>query len=153
LAALIYGFLAYMQPLGLSTQAAVPAANSVAEKAGLLGGDEITLVNGDEIKNWNEVSWALIKARLFRDDLAIQVKRNEQNVSLEAISSEDMNVELGPALSRELGFLPVEKSVIVRAVGEGSAAESAGFMVNDTLISVDGTPVQTSAQFTELVKQ
>jgi len=59
LAALIYGFLAYMQPTGLATQVANPTPNSIAASSGLIAGDEITHVNGDTTKNWNEVSWAL----------------------------------------------------------------------------------------------
>ena len=153
LAALIYGFLAYMQPLGLATQTAQPLVNSVAAEAGLIAGDKITQVNGDDTNNWNEVSWALIKARLFRDDLSIQINRNGEVRTLETIDANQIDVELGPGLSRELGFLPFEKSVQVRAVGESSAAASAGFLNDDQLLRVDDEPVISSAQFTELIKQ
>lgn len=153
LAALIYGFLAYMQPLGLATQTAAPVQNSVAAQAGLQLGDEITAVNGETTKNWNEVSWALIKAKLFNDDLDIAVNRDGQAVPLSIIPASAVEAELGPALSRELGFLPFEKSVLVRAVGEGSAAAAAGFSNGDQLISVANIPVETSSQFTELIKQ
>ncbi|MDP3188090.1 RIP metalloprotease RseP [Limnobacter sp.] len=153
LAALIYGFLAYMQPLGLATQTAEPPVNTVAASAGLASGDEITFINGEDTKNWNEVSWALIETRLFRDDLNIQVNRGGVAVDLKPVPSKQLDAELGPGLSRELGFFPIEKSVLVRAVGEGSAAASAGFMVDDKLLSVDGLPVETSAGFTEMIKQ
>lgn len=153
LAALIYGFLAYMQPLGLATQTAAPVQNSVAAQAGLQLGDEITAVNGENTKNWNEVSWALIKAKLFNDDLDIAVNRDGQAVPLSIIPASAVEAELGPALSRELGFMPFEKSVLVRAVGEGSAAAAAGFSNGDQLISVANIPVETSSQFTELIKQ
>lgn len=153
LAALIYGFLAYMQPLGLATQAAQPPANSVAANSGLLAGDKITHVNGDDTKNWNEVSWALIKARLFRDDVAIQVDRDGQMLDLTSIAANKIDAELGPGLGRELGFSPFEKSVLVRAVSESSAAASAGFQANDQLLRVNDQTVYSSAQFTELIKQ
>ncbi|MCR2746974.1 RIP metalloprotease RseP [Limnobacter parvus] len=153
LAALIYGFLAYMQPLGLATQTAAPIQNSAAAQAGLKLGDEITSVNGDGTKNWNEVSWALIKAKLFKNDLDIAVNRGGEALSLQTIPAASIDAELGPTLSRELGFLPFEKSVFVRAVGEGSAAAAAGFVNGDQLISVATIPVETSAQFTELIKQ
>lgn len=153
LAALIYGFLAYMQPLGLATQTAAPVSNSVAAQAGLQLGDEITAVNGDTTKNWNEVSWALIKAKLFKNDLEIAVNRDGQVLNLNTIAADSVEAELGPTLSRELGFLPFEKSVLVRAVGEGSAASAAGFLADDQLLRVAGIPIETSAQFTDLIKQ
>ncbi|MFP5483690.1 MAG: RIP metalloprotease RseP, partial [Gammaproteobacteria bacterium] len=153
LAALIYGFLAYMQPMGLATQVSQPPLNTVAASAGLMSGDEITEVNGDRTKNWNEVSWALIKARLFRDDVTIKVNRGGYELFLEPIQSSAIEAELGPSLTRELGFSPIEKSVIVRAVSEGSAAAGAGFLVKDQILSVDGIPVETSAQFTTLIKE
>lgn len=153
LAALIYGFLAYMQPLGLATQTAAPPVATLAASAGLNAGDEIRTINGDVAKNWNEVTWSLIKAKLFKDDVTIEVQRDNQTFALKTIPAESIEFEIGPNLSRELGFLPFEKSVLVRAIGEGSAASSAGFQVGDRLISVGGMPVETSAQFTELVKQ
>jgi regulator of sigma E protease len=153
LAALIYGFLAYMQPLGLATQTAAPPAATLAASAGLQAGDEIMTVNGDATKNWNEVNWALIKAKLFKDDVIIEVERNDRTFALAPILAQAVGFELGPNLGRELGFLPFEKSVLVRAVGEDSAAASAGFQNGDKLINVAGIPVQTSAQFTNLVKQ
>jgi len=153
LAALIYGFLAYMQPLGLATQTAAPVSNSVAAQAGLQLGDEITAVNGDTTKNWNEVSWALIKAKLFKNDLEVAVNRDGQILNLNTIAADSVEAELGPALIRELGFLPFEKSVLVRAVGEGSAASAAGFLADDQLLRVAGIPIETSAQFTDLIKQ
>lgn len=153
LAALIYGFLAYMQPLGLATQTAAPVSNSVAARAGLQLGDEITAVNGDTTKNWNEVSWALIKAKLFKNDLEVAVNRDGQILNLNTIAADSVEAELGPALIRELGFLPFEKSVLVRAVGEGSAASAAGFLADDQLLRVAGIPIETSAQFTDLIKQ
>jgi regulator of sigma E protease len=153
LAALIYGFLAYMQPLGLATQTAAPVSNSVAAQAGLQLGDEITAVNGDTTKNWNEVSWALIKAKLFKNDLEVAVNRDGQILNLNTIAADSVEAELGPALIRELGFLPFEKSVLVRAVGEGSAASAAGFLADDQLLRVAGIPIETSAHFTDLIKQ
>lgn len=153
LAALIYGFLAYMQPLGLATQTAAPPSTTLAASAGLQAGDEISTVNGDATKTWNEVNWALIKAKLFNDDLLIEVQRDSSTVALEIITAKSVEYELGPNLGRELGFLPYEKSVLVRVVGEGSAAASAGFQAGDKVISVAGTSVESSAQFTDLIKQ
>jgi len=152
LAALIYGFLAYMQPLGLATRVAQPPANSQAAVMGLQKGDTILQVNGEQTKNWNEVSWALVKARLFRDDLAIQVERDQTTVDLSPVPASQIEAEIGPSLIRELGFVPVEKNVLVRAVGEDSPAALAGFEVGDVLLSVNGVPAETSSQFTEQVK-
>ncbi|BET26101.1 site-2 protease [Limnobacter thiooxidans] len=153
LAALIYGFLAYMQPLGLATRVAQPPPNSQAAAIGLQMGDTVIRVNGEDTKNWSEVSWALVKARLFQNDVSVQVNRDNTLVDLAPVSGDQFDVEIGPNLIRELGFNPVEKSVLVRAVNEGSPAAVAGFQSGDILIRVNDVPVETSAQFTELVKR
>lgn len=153
LAALIYGFLAYMQPLGLATRVAQPPANSPAATIGLQQGDTIVQVNGENTKNWSEVSWALVKARLFRDDVSIQVERENAPVTLAAVPADRFDAEIGPNLIRELGFHPIEKSVLVRAVNEGSPGAAAGFLAGDTLVRVNSVPVETSSQFTEMVKR
>ena len=153
LAALIYGFLAYMQPVGLATRVAEPPPSSQAAAIGLKKGDTILQVNGDETKNWNEVSWALIKARLFQNDVSVQVNRENTVVDLAPVAADQFDAEIGPNLIRELGFLPVEKSVLVRAVNNGSPAAMAGFQSGDTLVRVNAVPVETSSQFTELVKR
>lgn len=153
LAALIYGVLSYLQPTGVSTQVAHPAPSSVAAKAGLIAGDEISQINREPTKNWSEVSWALVKARLFQNDLAIQVNRNGTPVTLAEVPASELDAELGPSLGRELGFLPFEKRVLVRAATEGGAGERAGFKPGDQLLKVEGVAVETAAQFTELIKQ
>jgi regulator of sigma E protease len=153
LAALIYGFLAYMQPTGISTQAAAPMSGTIAQRIGIEQNDSIVAINGDETGNWNEVSWSLIKARLFRNDLSLVVNRDGRDLALPTVPSADIDTELGPGLAQALGFQPLEKRVLVRGVGEGSPAQRAGFREGDQLLQVNGEAVNTSAQFTSLVKE
>lgn len=152
LAALIYGFLAYMQPIGLSTQVGTPTQGSVAESAGLSKGDVIVQINQSDTVNWSEASWALIKARLFRDDLSITVNRDGEVITLPTIQADLVNAELGPTLGRELGFLPAEKNTVVKGLAEGSPAQKAGFETGDRLVAVESNPVESSAQFTAMIK-
>ncbi|HEX4856680.1 MAG TPA: RIP metalloprotease RseP [Limnobacter sp.] len=152
LAALLYGFLAYMQPTGQATRVSQPTPDSVAFLAGLSAGDDISSINGEQVRNWNEVSWALIKARLFSNDLEIQVSRLGQSVTLQSVPASRLDAELGPSLSRDLGFVPYEKRVLVRGSAEGSAAERAGFKKGDQVLSVDDIEVDSAAQFTGLIK-
>lgn len=152
LAALIYSFLAYMQPLGVDTKVGEPVQSSIAASIGLTEGDEIKEINGQVTKDWGQVSWELIKAHLFRNDLLIVVDRGGNEVALKQFPLSVADVQLGPSLTRDLGFLPVELRVLVRAVGQGTAAATAGFLVDDQLLEVNGTPIKTSIQFTELTK-
>lgn len=153
LAALIYGFLAYMQPTGISTQAAAPMSGTIAQRIGIEQNDSIVAINGDETGNWNEVSWSLIKARLFRNDLSLVVNRDGRDLALPTVPAADIDTELGPGLAQALGFQPLEKRVLVRGVGVGSPAQRAGFLEGDQLLQVNGEAVNTSAQFTSLVKE
>lgn len=153
LASVLYAFLAYIQPEGISTKQGQPVAGSLAQKVGVLKGDEVVEVNQTPTQTWAEVSWALLKARLFRDDVAFTVQRSGQSVHLPVIQADQIQADIGPMLTRELGMTLHEKRVLVTGSVEGSPAASANFKVGDELLSVNEQAVENAAQFTKLIQQ
>lgn len=152
LAAVLYAFLAYMQPEGVAPKLGVPVPQSLMQKAGVQEGDEVLQVNGRSTKTWSDVSWALLRARLFRDDLELTVQRSGQALALPIIRSDQVQADLGQGFTRELGLTVYEKRVLIRGFSKGSPADSGLFLVGDELVSVNGQLVKNAAQFTQLIQ-
>ncbi|HEY1058676.1 MAG TPA: RIP metalloprotease RseP [Limnobacter sp.] len=152
LAGFLYAILNYSQPGGMATVVAQPTPGSVAEQMGLHAQDSIQTVNGQPTLTWSDVSWALLKAKLFGQDLTMTVERQGTALSLQASSASKLPGEIGPTLNRDLGLLPFERKVLVGSVAPGSPAERAGFQVKDQLLTVDKLPVQSAAQFTQMIQ-
>ena len=152
LASLLYAVLVYAQPLQLAPLAAAPQTDTVAHEVGLQLGDTITKINGDEIQNWNEVNWALIKASLFKNDLEISVERGGVPLHLITLPAKHLKAELGPHLASELGFFPFEKNVYVRSATPSSVGYKAGLKEGDQLFAVNQTRVESAGQFIQLIR-
>ncbi|MCQ8896029.1 RIP metalloprotease RseP [Limnobacter humi] len=152
LAGFLYALLNYSQPGGVATTVASPSPGSFAEQMGLRAQDRIQSVNGQSTPNWGEVSWALLKAKLFSQGLVLTIERNGSVISLQAPSNAPLPGDIGPTLNRDLGLMPFERKVLVGSVAQGSPAEKAGFQRQDQLLTVDHVPVQSAAQFTRLIQ-
>jgi regulator of sigma E protease len=153
LAVLLYSFLAYMQPEGVLPKLGTPTPQSLMQKVGVQEGDTVLRVNGEPTQTWLDVSWALSRARLSRDDVQLTVQRLGQSVELPLIPSDQIKVDLSPGLARELGLTLYEKGVLVRGFVAGTPAASGVFQVGDELLSINGELVKNAPQFTQLVQQ
>lgn len=153
LAALLYAVLAYSVPTGIAATAGQPEQASVAAQAGLQAGDNIASINKSPTHTWSDVSWALLKARLFENDLEVTVQRGGVDIALPTIPAGSLAAEIGPDLPREFGFLPHEKAIRVRAITPGSPAEGSNFQVGDQLLRLNGKIIENAAQFTRAIQQ
>lgn len=123
-----------------------------AESAGMRSGDVITHIDGHPVTGVG-VLRSLISNRSPGETIALRVWRDgveqEQRVTLrdfpaEAIASDGVQSEL-----RRLGLFvglreddDGQPELRVLGVGEGSAAESAGFLVGQRIVAVGGEPTE-----------
>ncbi len=112
-------------------------ADSPAEKAGLLPGDEIVSIDGKPLPSWEEAQYHIILRP--ETSLALRVRRggDEREVSVrsEATAAERM------------GSIGVHPLVRVGEVAAGQPAEAAGVRTDDAILSIDGQPLRS---FTEI---
>ncbi len=142
--ALIYGVQATPPPI---VRQVIPGG--AAETAGLQPGDRIVSFDGNENPKWQTI----------RDDallspgqpLPLEVDRNGQRVSMTIKPT--AHTEEGETVGF-LDFVPDYGNlpIVVRAVEANTPAAEAGLQPGDRIISVNGEPVKSAEQVTQLIR-
>lgn len=133
-----------------------PAPGSLAAAAGFQEGDLIVTVAEQPVLTLDEVTLALVDARLAGGDVPVQVKDQDQQVrdlllDLQSLpgEAEDHGVlnQLGLALWKP--HLPAAVAEIM----PGGAAERAGLQPGDRILRVDGQPVGDWQEWANYVRE
>jgi len=134
---------------------------SAAETAGILAGDVITSVNGQDVKGAGELRNRSGMLRVGeRVQLALIREGKPQRVTAVIAGQTDVAAEasqLHPALAgAALSDAAAEQvqggGVLVQSVEAGSPAARIGLRANDVIVVVDRNRVATAAQFREAIK-
>ena len=129
---------------------------SIAQQAGLESGQKINSIDGQEVQGWQDVNMAFIAA-LGNDKLALEVTRppashqltKELNISDWQFDPEKQSSLLSIGIKP---FFP-EIKLTLSAVSPDSAAQRAGLLVGDELITVNDEPIGQWQNFVTIVKQ
>lgn len=146
---------------------------SPAERAGVQSGDVIVSVNGRPVRNTNELQTEIMYRRvgeqvqvgIVRDgrELTLSVVLGERPLEEAAAPAPSPNEEglqkfgltvqdVTPELAQRYG-LPRTEGVVVVAVEPGSRAYWAGIQEGDVILEVDRQPVQTLADWKQIVAE
>jgi regulator of sigma E protease len=109
--------------------------NSAAEKGGIMAGDRIITVAGDEVETWADLRMA-VGTRANRP-VAVTLDRGGNIVSLDVRPAAEGRYEMGT-----LGVLP-NTSPIAQKVEPNDAAARGGMKAGDVIYAVNGTRVIT----------
>ena len=131
-------------PRDLSTEVGGVAPGSAAAEAGLVAGDVILRLDGEEVPDWRALSNTVLMSADRR--LAVDFERNGESLSTVLVPRRMPRYELGDA-GLYASLLPR-----IRQVFEDSPAERAGLRYGDTLYAVDGHPVADADDFRRLVE-
>ena len=148
-------FYASVQMIGYSepvAKVAQPIANTFASALGLEQGDRVIQVNGIDISGWNSFNWQVMRSVMQTEDVSVVIERQGIQKQLVIENSNPLWPALSPSALTNLGLLPLEKNVIVRKVVEGSAAEKAGLLVGDQIISADTVQLYSSGSLTQMIR-
>lgn len=127
---------------------AQPASNTAAAIAGVQGGEHITAVNGKSVQSWNQLRWQLLDPLTSGGTVNIQAE-TELNVPVEYtlnLSAQSISPD-GPDLLEQAGFSLARSRPTISKVLPQSAAEAAGLLPGDVLISINNRKIQDSRQF------
>ncbi len=118
-------------------------ANSTASKVGLERGDRIVKFAATEHPTWEQVYTYLAKATVG-SSVPLEVDRAGQQISFttQVASTTDVEQSVGDPL------MPA----IISEVASGMPADRAGMRDNDKVIAVDGQPIYTWVQLTDIIK-
>ncbi|MCU0774504.1 MAG: RIP metalloprotease RseP [Ideonella sp.] len=148
--------------IGLSEPKAViaaPAAQTLAERAGLRSGDWIRAHSSDgqswtDIESMTDLRWQVTQAVIDGRSLELLVSdrdgRAQRRVTLALDTVGSREVDSG--LLRRLGLGAAFSEPVMGEIRPGGAAERAGLLAGDRVLEVDGRAVPDGQRLRELIR-
>jgi regulator of sigma E protease len=133
---------------GLKPIVAEPPANSRAAAAGLRGGEEILRLNGEDVPTWEILRTELIDRALDSESVTLEIRGAAGTVRSQHFDLSGVRVD-PEFLFDDLGLNPFQPDIppVLAEVVPGEAADLAGFMPGDRLLSFDGVPIRSWQQW------
>ncbi|MEY2952220.1 MAG: hypothetical protein RLZZ401_307, partial [Pseudomonadota bacterium] len=144
---------------------ASPVAGSIAQAAGLRGGEEIlaAALEGDELQpvaSFESLRWQLLQGALEGRNIRLQLtdavpadvsgtrRLREIRLELDRVQSKEADA----TLLRKIGILgPYTAPVVAQVMPDGAAFRD-GLQAGDTVLTVGATPVVDGQQLRELIR-
>lgn len=129
-----------------------PPAGSPAARAGLVAGDEIRRVNGDDTLSFQDLRLDLLRAGVAGDALTLELA-DGRSVQLDAPPMDTENLEQD--VLRPLGIVRYSPEIdpVIGELVPGGAAARAGFQSGDRLVAADGKNVANWEDWVKLIRQ
>jgi regulator of sigma E protease len=160
LAVLLYAAINWVGSEQAKAVIAQPPAASLAQEAGLKGGDEVLAIldadgQAEQIRSMEDLRWHVTRAALDRYDLKLQIRpagrSNTAEVSL-PITRLDIR-EADAQMYRKIGIAAPWTRPVVNELVAGGAGDKAGLKANDVVLSIEGATVADGAQLREMIRQ
>jgi regulator of sigma E protease len=139
-----------------------PVAGSVAQQAGLSGGERVLRAGFqgealEEVASFEQLRWLLTRAALAHRNVELEFATgpvsNEVASQLAVLHLEDIDASNADAqMFRSIGILAPFSEARLAGLLEDGAALKAGLREADLVLQVDGTKVVDSAQLRELIR-
>jgi regulator of sigma E protease len=153
LAVFIYWILNMVGVMESRALLAAPGAQTAAEAAGIVRGDQVLAVDGEPVRSANELRWLLLDRAVDRRPVALTVVRSgaqrELRLDLSRLESADMD----EALLTRIGLNFASGDPVVRGFADDSVARAAGLQLEDRIVRVDDADVTSSADVAKLVRE
>ena len=138
---------------------AAPVAGSVAEQAGLSGGEWVLeAAAGDDaptpVRSFDDLRWRLTQAALSGEDMRLVVAREAGGPSrdvLLALSGLEVK-EADASLFQRIGLLAPWTEPVIGEVMPGGAAAAAGLQAGDRVLQVDGRAVPDGTSLRQRIR-
>jgi regulator of sigma E protease len=136
-----------------------PVAGSVAERAGLVGGERILRAGevGDsvtDVASFDDLRWMLAQAALHGQDVRLEYEREPGGRSREVILplQAEPSSDVDAALFRRIGIVgPLTRPEIGEVMADGAAA-AAGLRKGDLVLRVGSTSVVDGQQLRDMIR-
>ena len=129
---------------------------SPAYTAGVQHGDLILAVNGIETVSWERARFAMLEESIGSDQIVLRVQSQDLQIRERVIDIQDLGLlqEEQIDLMRDLGmstWRPDIPPIIAEVLPDG-AAEQAGLMAEDKVLSLDGIEIINANQWVRLIR-
>ncbi|GAB4205999.1 MAG: RIP metalloprotease RseP [Tibeticola sp.] len=137
-----------------------PIAGSLAERAGLQGGEHVVRggLSGaslEPVASFESLRWLLTRGAIDRSDVVLEVARSEGREATRSVVlrlSQLQGVEPDAQLMRRIGLVAPWTLPVIGEVLPGGAAERAGLRAGDRVLRVDGMAIVDGAQLRERIR-
>ena len=130
-----------------------PAQQTIAQRAGLREGDEVTQIDGRPVRAFSELRWKLLERAVDRAAVEMTVRSAggaERTVLL------DLSLlgpgEIDQTVFSRLGVSLAEPPPVVRQLSPDGVAAAAGLQPGDRFVSIDGEPMARSRDVSQAVR-
>ncbi|WP_418116583.1 RIP metalloprotease RseP [Variovorax sp. 350MFTsu5.1] len=135
-----------------------PVAGSLAESAGLKGGEHISRAGFDgeltPVQSFEDLRWRMTRGALDGRDLKLEVAGEGGRPARELVLplSRMETKDADPQMFRKIGVLAPLTRPEIGEVMKGSAAEAAGLLNGDVVRAIGGTPIIDGQQLREAIR-
>ncbi len=135
-----------------------PVASSVAEQAGLAGGETVTAAGFEgaslqPVESFEQLNWVLIRGALDGRDVRVAFERDGAKHEAVLRLSTVQAREADDKLVRRIGIPGPWTAPVMGEVFAGGAAAQAGLKEGDVVRSVDGQPIVDAQQLREWIRR
>ena len=159
LAIVLYASVNWVGTLQPSALLSTPLTGSVAERAGIRGGDLVVAgrMEGQEpsaVQSFEDFRWLLMRSAIDHQDLLLDIADSDGGTTrqvvlpLAALEARDADV----TLFRKIGILAPLSAPRLGALSPGGAAEEAGLKAGDLVVQIDGGSIVDAAQLREIIR-
>ena len=160
LAIALYACVNWIGTLQPSPILSTPLTGSLAERAGIQGGDVVLAASSDgqdpvEIQSFDDFRWLLMRSAIDHDDLLLDItdsrggNRRQVELPLAALDARDADA----ALFRKIGILAPLAPARLGALAAGGSAEESGLKPGDLVRQVNGVTIVDAAQLREMIRK
>lgn len=154
----VFAVVAYWVLLAGGVMALKPAVGDVtpgsyADRAGLVFGDKILAVGDKQATDWETTLVAILDNMVSdgRVPLTLEDEQGWQRSAVIDVGDERTRLTEPGQLFDGLGFAVWQPPAEIGELSEGGAAEAAGLLSGDRIVSIDGEPVPTFADLVGVV--
>ncbi|MFC3150461.1 sigma E protease regulator RseP [Litoribrevibacter euphylliae] len=160
LANFILAVVLYSLVFGLGSTSVKPvigeiASGSIAEQAGLQPQQIITKVDGKEVQNWTQVQLSLVRRIGESGEIKVSAETGEGwSTDHSLVIDRWQEGVRDPDPFGSLGIHPLRLPIpaVIERVEDGSAASDAGLKTDDSILEIDGQPIEDWRDLVERVQ-
>ncbi len=157
----IFAVLAYWAMFGIGIPGIKPiigdiAADSVAARAGLEQRDQIVSVGGKAVSTWNTAVMGILDQVLAHGDVRMEVAGADGGRRVVTLTTNGLESEMTEPgqLFQVLGFKMWSPEIppVIGDIVAGGAAEKAGMLPGDRVVSADGEAISSWPQWVDFIR-